>query len=296
MPATGVLFIAGSLAICGLPPFNGFVSELLVYLGLARAAAGPGTAWVALPAPVLAASGALVVACFVKVVGIVFLGTARSAAAAEAHESPSTMLAVMALLAALCALLGVAPALVVPALESAVAVWARGTLSAPFSGPALATLAPLAWVSGGAVLVVAFAGLLALVLLPVSRRARRRQPALPTWDCGYASSSPRVQYTGSSFSEIVTSRFAWALRPREQRPVIDRSFPARAAFRSQVEDTVLDRFLLPRVARIRRVAARIRAFHHGKLQEYVLYMVAAIAVLLLFNVRLEWVIQQLWGR
>jgi hydrogenase-4 component B len=33
MRITGITFMAGSLAICGLPPFNGFVSEFFIYLG-----------------------------------------------------------------------------------------------------------------------------------------------------------------------------------------------------------------------------------------------------------------------
>jgi hydrogenase-4 component B len=297
MPATAALFLAGSIAICGLPPLNGFASELMVYLGFARAAVGPGAAWVALPAPVLAATGALAVACFVKVVGIVFLGTPRSDAAARAHEAPRAMLAPMAMLAALCALLGVAPMLVAPALERATAVWAGGPLpGGPLTGGPLAALVPFGWVSAGAAAIVALSGLLALALLPANRRARRRQPDLPTWDCGYAAGSPRLQYTGSSFAEIVTSRFAWALRPREQRPVIDRFFPAGAAFHSHVDDTVLDRFLRPRVERVRRAAARVRAYQHGNLQQYVLYIVVAIAALLFLNLRFDWVANELCGR
>ncbi len=223
MPVTAALFLVGAVAICGLPPFNGFVCELLVYLGLGRAAIAPGAAWAALPAPVLAATGALAVACFVKVVGVVFLGTPRSTAAANAHEAPATMLAPMALLAALCALLGVAPALVAPALERAAAVWA----GAPLDAQPLAALVPLGWVSAAALALAALAGLLWLAVAPVCRRARARQPALPTWDCGYAAASPRLQYTGSSFADLVTSRFAWALRPEVHRPDIHALLPRR---------------------------------------------------------------------
>jgi hydrogenase-4 component B len=281
MPATALLFLAGSIAICGLPPGNGFVSELLVYLGFARAAIAPGTAWAALPAPVLAATGALAVACFVKVVGIVFLGTPRSAAAGEAHEAPAAMLAPMALLAALCALLGVAPVLVAPALERAATVWAGPPLSGrEVPGPHLAALVPFGWVSGTAIALVVISGLLLLALLPVWRRGRLRQPSLPTWDCGYAASSPRLQYTGSSFAEIVTSRFAWVLRPREQRPVIDRLFPASASFHSQVDDTVLEHVLRPAGRVSYRVTAWFRSLPQGQLQRYILYMLAVLVPLL----------------
>ena len=283
MPATAALFLTGAVAICGLPPGNGFASELVVYLGLARAAVAPGAAWTALAAPLLAATGALAVACFVKVVGVVFLGTPRSAAAGAAHEAPTAMLAPMAALAAACALLGVAPALVAPALERATAVWT----GRPLEGQPLAALVPFGWVSAGALALAAAVALLLAALRPLCRRARARQPELPTWDCGYAAASPRLQYTASSFAELVTTRFAWALRPREQRPVVDRFFPADASFHSHVDDTVLDHLLLPRVEQVRRFAARVRAFQHGGLQEYVLYVLAAILALLLFNLRLD---------
>src|SRR5205085_2403822 len=188
----------------------------------------PATAWVALPAPGLAATGALAVACFVKVYGVVFLGVARSPAAGRAHESPALMLWPMAVLAAGCVTIGAAPGLVAPALERAAAVWA----GAPLAGPSLSRLAPLGWISTVAVVLPAATVVLALVVMPACRRARRRQPALSTWGCGYATSSPRLQYTASSFAELVTSRFAWALRPRERRPRLDGLFPATASFHS----------------------------------------------------------------
>jgi|CXWL01.1.fsa_nt_gi hydrogenase-4 component B len=278
MPATAVLFLAGSIAICGLPPFNGFVSELLVYLGLARAALAPGMGWVALPAPILAATGALAVACFVKVFGIVFLGTPRSARAERAHESPAAMTVPMVLLATSCALLGVLPGLVAPGLERAVAAWT----GQPLSGPALGTLVSFGGVTAGALALVALAGVLALALGPVARRARRRQPQLPTWDCGYAASSPRLQYTGSSFAEIVTSRFAWALRPRELRPVIDRFFPASAAFHSHAEDTVLEHLLRPAGRHSLAATAWFRSLPQGQLQRYIVYILAVLVPLLVW--------------
>ena len=285
MPVTAGLFLLGSLAICGLPPLNGFVSELFVYLGLVRAGVSPGSAWAAAPVPILAATGALAVACFVKVVGVVFLGTPRSAAAREAHEAPPAMLAPMAVLAAACVAIGAAPALVAPALDRAVAAWLGG----PSGGralalPALSSLAPLGWVSIAAVTLCGAAALTFGAVLPVCRRARRRQPALPTWGCGYAASSPRLQYTASSFAELVTSRFGWVLWPREHRPRIEGPFPAPAGFHSQVADSVLDRLLLPAARGALRFTASFRALPQGQLQRYVLYVLAVLVPLLVWAV------------
>jgi hydrogenase-4 component B len=278
MPATATLFLVGSLAICGLPPFNGFVSELFVFLGLVRAGVTPGSAWAALPAPVLAATGALAVACFVKVLGVVFLGTARSAEAKAGHESPPSMLVPMVVLAVACAVLGVAPGLVAPALERAAEAWSGGLLP----GQSLAALAPLRWVSIAALTLVVSVVALGAAVIPVCLRARRRQPSLPTWGCGYAASSPRVQYTASSFAQIITSRFAWALRPRVHRPTIEGIFPAPTKFASHVADSVLDRLLMPVARGAFRFTASFRALPQGQLQRYILYILAVLLPLLIW--------------
>lgn len=278
MPWTAALFLAGAVAICGLPPGNGFVSELFVYLGLVRAATAHGTAWVALAAPVLAATGALAVACFVKVVGVVFSGTPRTPRAAAAHESPAVMLAPMAVLAAACGLLGLLPVLAAPALERATRAWSGG----PVEAPPLAALVPFAWLGGLAAALVAGIVLLLLGLRPAWRRARAGRPGVPTWDCGYAAASPRLQYTGSSFAEFVTSRFGWALRPEVERARIRGHFPAPAHFATHVEDTVLDRFLRPGTGAAVAAAAWFRALPRGQLQRYIVYVLAALLPLLVW--------------
>ena len=290
MPWTAGLFLLAAVAICGLPPLNGFASELLVYLGLVRAGAVPGAAWAALPAPVLAATGALAVACFVKVYGVLFLGAPRSRVSEKAHESSGWMIAPMTVLGAGCVALGVAPGLAVPALERAVGAWAPEAVA----GKSLAALAPLGWISVGSLALVALSGVLGLWMMPRWRRARARQPELGTWSCGYAGGSPRLQYTASSFADLVTSRFGWALRPRIRMPRLQGLFPGPSRFQSRYDDSVLDRVLLPRARRLRDAAFRLRVYQQGNLQQYVLYIMAAVALLLLFNLRLDWLVHELW--
>src|SRR5205823_6006569 len=95
MPMTGTLFLVGAIAISGLPPLNGFVSEWLIYVGalrhgiLSSPGSAPGIAVVVVP--VLALVGGLAAACFVKVFGVVFLGEPRSAPSAQAHEVDAPM-------------------------------------------------------------------------------------------------------------------------------------------------------------------------------------------------------------
>jgi hydrogenase-4 component B len=113
MPWTAGLFALGAAAISGLPPLNGFVSEWLVFLGLFDATVSRGSsAWAAIPAAVLLGlTGALALACFVKVCGVVFLGAPRSEAAVHAHECGAPMRSAMMVLAAACVAIGLAPVL-----------------------------------------------------------------------------------------------------------------------------------------------------------------------------------------
>ncbi len=282
MPVTAACFLLGAVAISGLPPLNGFASELLVYLGLVRTAAGGGASWLpaALAVPVLAAVGALAVACFVKVYGIVFLGVPRTPAAAKAHESGRLMLAPMALLAAACTVIGVLPWAAAAALERAAMTWAPQQLAA---APGLAELAPLYEITAVALLLAVLLAALSALVLPAVRRSRRRDPALPTWDCGYATASARVQYTASSFADLITSHFAWVLRPHVERPDLLALFPAAARFATHVEDPVMQRLLQPATRLALRLSGHFRAAHQGQLQRYLLYVLLAIVTVLVWS-------------
>jgi hydrogenase-4 component B len=273
MPRTGLAFLVGAVAICGLPPLNGLVSELLVYLALFRTSSAGGAPWIAgaLAAPALAAIGALAVACFVKVFGAVFLGAPRTPAAARAHDVGPTMLAPMAALAAGCAVIGLGAPLIGPLLDAAVAAWSG-------DAPRLATLAPLGAVSA------ASAGLLVVLALgALWMRTRAPVPAVVTWDCGYARPTARMQYTASSFAEMLVGLLGWALRPSVHAPRLDGPFPRAANFESHVPDTVLDRAIVPAFALAERLATRLRPLQRGSLHLYLLYILGALFALLLWR-------------
>src|SRR5437667_3008256 len=112
MPKTAFFFLIGAVAISALPPLNGFVSEWLTYQSLLQGF-GTTTSLVRLMFPLsgamLALTGALAAACFVKAFGITFLAQPRSEHAANAHEVAPTMLLGMGLLTAACVFLGLFP-------------------------------------------------------------------------------------------------------------------------------------------------------------------------------------------
>ena len=277
MPLTAGLFLLGAVAISGLPPLNGFVSEWLVYLGALHAVFSPSpmVAWAVLAAPALALVGGLAAACFAKVFGTVFLGKPRSDHAAHPHESARAMLAPMALLAAPCVLIGLFPSLLVPALHRACAAWARLPPSA------LGEAAGDAAASARAVTVSAAVLLVAAAALAVWRQRRTRgAPAADTWGCGFTRPTPRMQYTGSSFAEMLTLRFGWAFFPRARLVPPRGPFPHHAAFSSHVPDTVLDVALLPVLRSASWGAQRVRRLHRGQVQGQALLVAVTLIALL----------------
>jgi hydrogenase-4 component B len=279
MPRTFILVLIGALSICGLPPFNGFVSEFLIDVGLIRiAASNTGNAWAsaALAAPALAMIGALAVATFVKLIGTVFLGTSRTDATAHAHDPHSFMLAPMLFLAIGCVLIGLAPVILAGALQRAVAEWDATASSSLVS---ISTFMPLSTFLflGLLAIAVGFAGAKAIQWF----RLRRPSATAGTWDCGFTRPTARIQYSGSSFGQMLTDLFGWVLLPRKSILALRTLFPDRTLFRSEIPDTVLDRGVLPSLGVIERVLSWARPIQRGPVQVYLLYVLAALMSLLL---------------
>ncbi len=275
MPRTAITFLIGAVAISGLPPLNGFVSEFLLYLAMLRSTAlHDGRAWLgaALGAPALALIGGLAAACFVKVYGAVFLGSPRSEATAHAHEPDLAMRAPMYTLAGLCVFIGLAPRAVTPALDRAVAAWTE-ELTAPH---AVASIAPLGWITAMALSLVALVVASALFLR--WRSPRSEAATTVTWDCGYAAPSRAMQYTASSFADTLVGLFAGPLQPRAHAPVIEGAFPAPSSFHSEVGDTVHERAVLPVIERVSRALGWFRWMQQGSVHAYILYVLVAMIV------------------
>ena len=280
LPSTALLFGIGAVAICGLPPLNGFVSELLIYLGLFRGMGGVGIAAAisVLAAPALALVGGLAVACFVKVYGIVFLGTPRSDQHRADHEAGWQMLLPMTLLAMVCAGIGLAPALISTPLQTA-GLTVFPALVVP-DGIALSQLAPLSTLTLTGMTLLT---LLALLLFCYRRRlAAAPVGAAETWGCGYQRPAARMQYSASSFAQMLTSLFAFVLRPHHHPPdVASGIFPPVTRFGSHVPEAVLDLCYIPALERLYQRFLPLRRLQSGILQQYVLYTLLTLIALLI---------------
>lgn len=276
MPATAGLFLVGAVAICGLPPLNGFMSEWLVYLGFFQGlSCGDAGSITAIGAVALSLIGALALACFVKIYSMVFLGTPRQPLPNTPADPSRFMLFPMFLLAAGCALLGFLPHLGFPLLQQAVSQWMGS--SSPVEIPLLMGFAPSVWISAMAVVLVV------LVLLgnALLRRKIRRvdSPLVGTWGCGYAKPAPRIQYTGGSFAQILIDLFAWILRPSIRRPNLSATFPSRSEFAGDVPDSILEKWVLPVFRRSARAMMKLRLLQQGRLEFYLLYILAIVLFL-----------------
>jgi hydrogenase-4 component B len=258
------------VAISGLPPLNGFISEWLVYLGLFDATLSHGpTAWAAIPAAILlGVTGALALACFVKVCGVVFLGAPRSAAAVHAHECGPAMRGAMLTLGAACVTIGLAPVLFWPAVVRAMEVW--NSVGAGAETPvALAAL-------GRFHLALAVVGLVAAGWLWRRVRGGSLTRAL-TWDCGYVAPAARMQYTAGSFAGIITEWFSWILRPERHRHPPEGCFPTLARDVKHTPETVLEHVVEPVGLVVMRLSEAARSLQQGRVQSYLLYVLFGLA-------------------
>jgi hydrogenase-4 component B len=275
MPWTGGAFLVGSMAIAGLPPLNGFASEWLTLQSLLHVALDRPLG-VALAAGValagLAATAALALLCFVKVVGLVLLGPARRAECAAASDAPIAMRAAMAALAVLCVALGVVPGLVVPTLAG-LAPGAEPEVLARHAGlavPGTGSLPALA-------LVVAVVGL--TVLLVRARGARRTAPA-PTWACGQPV-VPALGWTSAGFTKPLRLVLESLLRPRRELEVVEeRGLVQSISYTSEV-GSLVDRTLYePTIRAGLRGAEVARRLQTGNVRTYAAYLLALVLGLL----------------
>ncbi|MBI4578688.1 MAG: hypothetical protein HY718_03245 [Planctomycetes bacterium] len=283
MPVTGVTFVIGAAAICGLPPLNGFVSEFLVYAGALHGIASlPVSVMLSLLAvvPGLALIGGLAVACFTKAFGIVFLGEPRTPEAAGAHEVDLSMRLPLVLLAAGCVGVGLLAPLVVGMMAPMLA--AVSGVDATATGESLAGIRSLlGQVAASAVLLLAV-----IAFLAACRRrllAGRPVTSAPTWDCGYAAPTARMQYTASSIAQPLIRLFDVFLRSRLDLSAPRGYFPQDASLHTDTPDVFQEHLFQPTLRAGGRLLAGLHWLQHGHVQVYVLYIALALLAALVWK-------------
>jgi hydrogenase-4 component B len=285
MPTTALVFLTGSVAICGLPPLNGFISEFMIYVASFRAVAQtPGLPVTALGASLivicaLALIGGLAVACFTKAFGVIFLGEPRSAHAADVHEAGPAMRIPMVVLAVICLVVGLSGPVMLALLGPAVGILIGGKAYAAanvdWAGNALQMITVV--VVGMLILAVILAWVRALLL------SGRSVGKSVTWDCGYARPTPRMQYTASSFAEPIIRLFRGFLRTRRRFLPPSGLFPTSSSFATETPDVYRERMYRPMFSTVESLLARFRWIQHGRVNVYILYVVLALLALLIWK-------------
>jgi len=282
MPLTGATFLIGAAAISGLPPLNGFVSEFLLYAASFFGIAGQkASAAVPLAAAVaaLALIGGLAAACFAKAFGVVFLGAPRSLKHTASGESGPLMLGPMLAIAMLCCAIGLfGPFAANKAVDVTVSLFG---LHRP---PQFASVGTMLFKA----CVASWMAVLAIGALYFTRNfllRKRSVSAAPTWDCGYTAATSRMQYTASSFAQPIIDLFSKVLKTQKRGGPLAQYFPADATFSSDTPDAGNERLYRPVFASVTAILSRFGVLQRGRIQMYLLYIVIALSVLLIWRLQ-----------
>ena len=281
MPWTAGAFAIGSAAICALPPLNGFASEWMLYQGFFSLAQHSQTVGLRLGALLLmgwlALIGALAIACFVKAVGVVFLGNPRSNEAQRAHEASKGMVAAQMTLALLCVGLGIAAPFI---------LYPLGKIAAQTGGPSLLHSVWTIPIALLALLMIGTLGVLAIWLHGLSRSLPARR--FITWECGFGDLGPRTQYTAASFAQPISRIFGAIYSYAIEITIKGRNrrhFPETVAVETMHEAHLETKVYSPLLKSIQQISGvflmRLQA---GSIHQYLIYMAVVLGLLICIGV------------
>ncbi|MFQ5686484.1 MAG: proton-conducting transporter membrane subunit [Candidatus Scalindua sp.] len=269
MPVTALLFLLGALAICGLPPFNGFISEFLIYSGLFKglSTANFQTDFTILGTVIcLALIGGLAIFCFTKVFSIVFLGAERSMLPENVKEVNGGMIFPQILAVIMIVAIGVFPLFFVKAAGKVVELYAEDITSILQNTPSLSGVSRASLVF-----------MLLTALLWFLRRTQQKRVPIergPTWGCAYSGADPAVhQYTATSFADnyrvlsppvIKVDKHFESLKEEE-------IFPPPKSFKTETGDLLEENLVERPVRKIIHWMERSAIFQTGNLQHYIMY-------------------------
>lgn len=276
MPQTAGLFLVAAIAICGIPPFNGFISEFIIYTGLYNwLGNGSLVSMIAaiLTTTALVLIGGLAMLCFTKAFGIVFLGNQRGELPENIREVPFNQLLPLYFLAAVIVLIGVFPQAFILLLSRPVNLFAGNQefTSQPFQSGAFAAMQSISWAAWGLILlVVAVFALRKFVL------RNRKVEIGPTWGCGYVAPSAKQQFTAGSFVRTYSKLFRPFLITGKEEEIIEGVFPQSGNYSTHPYDKV-EKWAIDKPLKFNKsLMGRFLFLNNGKLQFYILYGVIFI--------------------
>jgi hydrogenase-4 component B len=277
MPTTSMLFLLASVAICGLPPFNGFISEFLIYKGFFSGLESDiYTSLLFLAGIVgLTLTGGLAVFCFTKAFGIVFLGAPRTGKTHHAQEVESSMLLPKFLIAIPIVGIGLGSFVLMPLIESIAALYLPvGSMPQPnLMSPILQPLS------------IALGLFILLVMVLYAWRSRQQKSVSiasgPTWGCAYPALTPEHQYTSTTFADNLRNlSFSLSGMKTHYHPIAKVDiFPVegRAYETHQVDE--LEKVLILNPSKLfLAVMLKFTFLRSGRIQHYILYGLGFILI------------------
>lgn len=290
MPWTALLFLIGAVAISGLPPLNGFVSEWLTMQALLSSYQVPNVALqvsISFASIAFALTAGIALATFVRMFGATFLSRPRSKEAEHAKEVPKTMVAGMGIAAGLCVVFGVMPFMATGMISSSFGIDAGATfdtLAVPYSVGGIEAISSMSMPAVAVMMGAAAAAIAGFVLATGSRKTARK--IYSTWDCGFGELNERMEYTAASLSQPIRTVFRALYKPRmtiskdqhsESNPYMKKSIRVE----SETKDVFEDRLYQPAVKTTVAFFDRVRRMQTGKVNAYLLYVMVTLALLLL---------------
>ena len=280
MPITAIVMLFATVAICALPPLNGFVSELLIYIGMFNGVSSADEVLYAVTGIiVLSLIGGIVVLAFTKLYSIVFLGSPRSHHVAECTEVDNQRIVAICIPAAFILIIGLAPQYVI----LPIAKVAEGITNSDYSiavNEFAPTLQSLSFVGIAFILV-------ATLLYFIKRRAQRNRTIAegPTWGCGFTATNTRMQYTGESFSEGLENIGKPLMKHTVDGRAVDKDeiFPMPHSYNighKDKVDSLLGRWWVQMMHRINNYVMRLRT---GKVNHYITFALLFFVVVLILT-------------
>lgn len=279
MPHTAFLFLIAALAICGLPPFNGFVSEFLIYIGLIGGLEQTDFAYI-LPSVFailgLALIGGLAMLCFTKAFGIVFLGSPRVKFEHEVKESNKAKIIPMYFVVSLIVIIGVFPKMFIQSLSS-IATQLTG-YSSIFKVSHFTSVIDKTEVIGRVSIAVI---LLSALIYYIRNKISNKQQTTTgeTWGCGYVAPSEKMQYTASSYVKSYSELANPMLSIKKTKKNIEQIFPNELKHETHPNDKI-ENLIHSLIQRIRYFLDKFLFLQNGKLQSYILYGMIFIMALI----------------
>ena len=286
MPRTTVLFLVGSLAICGLPPFNGFVSEFLIYSGLFKSLQGAElfpVMFILLGIIGLAVIGGLAVFCFTKVFSTIFLGTARSNHTVHSTEVSKGMLFPLWMIGLLILFIGCAPFLLMRPLADIVYVYTGNTQLIISMGYSMTNMC----IASG--VLVAVVGLLWLLRSRVQKKRVIQHNV--TWGCAYTGANAAVhQYTSASYADNLRQLAPGVVGVKKEFTPFEETeiFPSPRSFATHSSDIFEDNLITKPADKLLDGMAKIAVFQTVITQHYLLYALVFLIVILLLTL-VNWI-------